>query len=432
MGMWRCGNHTFALEHPLIMGIINVTPDSFSDGGLYDEDERAIQHGLRLLDAGADILDVGGESTRPGFTEVVPDEEISRVVPVIERLVAEGAIVSIDTRHAEVARAALDAGASIINDVTGFTDPAMREVALESDAGLVVVRNSATSHTNTTYHVGHMPCSDSPYRVTQTEPECQSTDCTTACGYISDMLSVLTGYDDIDSDRIVFDPGFGFVDTYEEDLALWSQLDHFTESSYPVLVGISRKRLVGRISGISDAAERDEASAQLAVAAIHHGTKIVRVHDVTTTVQALKSYESAQSVTSYVALGSNLGDRKAFLEEAVARIDTLPDTTVEAVSSFIETEALYVTDQPDFLNAAIRVRTKLPLFAFFTELQAIEVAMGRVKEYDKGPRTIDLDLLIFGDITYQTSALTIPHPLMHERGFVLEPLREVALVSKQR
>ena len=127
------------------------------------------------------------------------------------------------------------------------------------------------------------------------------------------------------------------------------------------------------------------------------------------------------------ALGSNLGDRETYLAQAIERIDALPATKVASRSSIIETAAQYVTDQPDFLNAVIRVETKLPLFAFFTELQAIEVALGRIKEYDKGPRTIDLDLLCYGDMTYATDELTVPHPLMEERDFVMRPLKEVLI-----
>lgn len=153
-GTWRCGRHEIGLARPRIMGILNVTPDSFSDGGKNLDPEAAIQRGLQMLDEGADIIDVGGESTRPGFTPVSPEEEAARVVPVVRALVAEGACVSVDTRHPEVARMCVRLGASIINDVTGFTDPAMVEVAADCDAGCIVM------------HAGEV--AEHPHRITVT------------------------------------------------------------------------------------------------------------------------------------------------------------------------------------------------------------------------------------------------------------------------
>jgi dihydropteroate synthase len=335
------------------MGILNVTPDSFSDGGRFLQANEAIVAGVQMVSEGATIVDVGGESTRPGHKPIMATEEIRRILPVVEGLVGRGVRVSVDTRHEQTADAVLAAGATYINRITELVDAHGETVAI--------------------------------------------------------------------------DPGFGFVDTYEQDLALWASLDELVRGPYPVMVGLSRKRFVGRVSGITDPVARDEASAQLAVAAIAHGTSIVRVHNVALTVEALATFEHARPVTAYVALGSNLGDRRAFLDEAVRRIDALPATDVVAVSDYIETAAQYVTDQPDFLNGAIRVETKLPFFAFFTELQAIEIAMGRVKERDKGPRTIDLDLLRFGEVAYTTDVLTVPHPLMHERDFVLRPLAQITL-----
>ena len=132
-GTWRCGRHEISMTRPRIMGILNVTPDSFSDGGKNLDPEAAVARGLQMLDEGADIIDVGGESTRPGHRPVSPKEEAERIVPVVRGLVAEGAVVSVDTRHAEVAELCARLGASIINDVTGFTDPDMVRVAAECD-----------------------------------------------------------------------------------------------------------------------------------------------------------------------------------------------------------------------------------------------------------------------------------------------------------
>ena len=136
---WHCGKHTLTFDRPRIMGILNVTPDSFSDGGENFDQDAAIACGLAMLDEGADIIDVGGESTRPGFTPVTADEEARRVLPVVRALVAKGAIVSIDTRHVEVAKAAVRMGASIVNDVTGFTDPKMVEFVANNTCGVVIM-----------------------------------------------------------------------------------------------------------------------------------------------------------------------------------------------------------------------------------------------------------------------------------------------------
>ena len=133
--VWRCGKYTLTFDRPRIMGVLNVTPDSFSDGGEHFDTDAAIAHGLAMLDAGADIIDVGGESTRPGFRPVNADEEARRVLPVVRALAAKGAIVSIDTRHVEVAKAAVRVGASIVNDVTGFTDPKMVEFVAKNTCG---------------------------------------------------------------------------------------------------------------------------------------------------------------------------------------------------------------------------------------------------------------------------------------------------------
>ena len=137
--VWRCGKYELKFDRPRIMGVLNVTPDSFSDGGEHLDTDAAIAHGLKMLDDGADIIDVGGESTRPGFTPGDPDTEARRVLPVVQALAKAGAVVSIDTRHVEVAKAAVRVGASIVNDVTGFTDPRMVDFVKESDCGLVVM-----------------------------------------------------------------------------------------------------------------------------------------------------------------------------------------------------------------------------------------------------------------------------------------------------
>ena len=150
--VWRCGKYELKFDRPRIMGVLNVTPDSFSDGGEHMDTEAAIAYGLKMLDDGADIIDVGGESTRPGFTPVSPDEEACRVLPVIRALAQRGAIVSVDTRHVEVAKAAVRVGASIVNDVTGFTDPKMLDFVTTNNCGVVVMHAgelTAPAHAHT-------------------------------------------------------------------------------------------------------------------------------------------------------------------------------------------------------------------------------------------------------------------------------------------
>ncbi len=266
---WQCGRHRVALDRPLVMGIVNVTPDSFSDGGRYAEPLAALAHASGLVAAGAGMLDIGGESTRPGAEPVSSAEELARVRPVVARLAAGGSVpVSIDTRHAAVARACVEAGASVINDVTGFRDAAMREVAAGCDAGLVVM---------------HM-LGDDP-RTMQEEPRYGDV--------VAEVAAFLGGQArgleeaGVARDRIAVDPGLGFGKTFAHNVELLRRLPEIAALGYPVLVGASRKRFIGHILGEDDPARRVWGSVGAAVGAYLRGADIVRVHDVAETAEAL-------------------------------------------------------------------------------------------------------------------------------------------------
>jgi len=268
-GRWRCGSFELSLETPCVMGILNVTPDSFSDGGAHDDPAAALAHGLRLIAEGAHILDVGGESTRPGSDAVPEAAELSRVRPIVMRFASDGTVpVSVDTRHASVAEACVAAGASIINDVSGFRDPAMVEVAAGCEAGLVVM------------HMLGEP------KTMQAEPRYEDV-VNEVTGYLIAQATVLEAAG-VSRDRIALDPGIGFGKTVEHNVALLQGLPQLASFGYPVLVGVSRKRFIGELTGVPEPVDRVPGSVAAACYAAEHGAHILRVHDVAETLQALK------------------------------------------------------------------------------------------------------------------------------------------------
>jgi dihydropteroate synthase len=261
--------------HTQVMGIVNVTPDSFSDGGRYQHVDDAIAHGLRLAAEGAHIIDVGGESTRPGASPVDPTEECERVLPVIRELAAHGIVISIDTRHPDTAERAMAAGARIINDVTGFVDPVLVRVAAATHARVVI---------------NHMPTDDP--RTMQSHANYSD-----VVAEVRDFLA--RRIDDCHTagiNDIVIDPGIGFGKTTEHNLAVLAALDHLADLRRPVLVGVSRKRFIGDLSGGASAAERLGGSIAAGLAAVAHGATILRVHDVAAHVQALKVWHAIADV----------------------------------------------------------------------------------------------------------------------------------------
>ncbi len=267
--VWRCGAWRLGLARPLVMGVLNVTPDSFSDGGLHVEPPAALEHARAMLAAGADVIDVGGESTRPGAAPVSEAEELARVRTIVGELADEGAApISIDTRHAVVARACVDAGASVVNDISGFRDPDMIDVATSCECGLVVM---------------HM-LGDDPATM-QEDPRYGDVvaEVRAFCGRQAEALQEAG----VSRDRIAVDPGIGFGKTLEHNLELLRRLPEMASLGYPLLVGVSRKRFIGQILDEDDPSRRISGSVGAAVYAAVHGADILRVHDVADTVQAL-------------------------------------------------------------------------------------------------------------------------------------------------
>jgi len=271
-----CRGRLLRLDQPRIAGIINVTPDSFSDGGLHFDAGAAIAHGLQMVEEGADLLDVGGESTRPGANEVSAEEEIRRVVPVIEALAKQTSVpIAIDTSKPEVMRAAVAAGAGFINDV----------FALRRDGAL-----DAAAELNVAVCLMHM---QGEPRTMQQEPHYDDV--------VSDVRRFLAErifaceMSGIDKKRIVVDPGFGFGKTLEHNLALLRALDQFAALGVPLLAGLSRKGMIGTLTGRENPADRAAGSAAAALLAVQKGAAIVRVHDAAATRDALAVWQAVVS-----------------------------------------------------------------------------------------------------------------------------------------
>jgi dihydropteroate synthase len=264
-------------ERTLVMGILNVTPDSFSDGGRFLDQEAAIAQGLRMAEEGADVIDVGGESTRPGSDEVAVEDEIERTAPVVKGLVAELDVpVSIDTRKAEVARAALDAGAVIVNDVSGGRDPEMFGLIRETGAGLVLMHMLGEPKT-----MQEDPRYDDVVREVR--------------GYLKGRLEAATAAG-IERERLCVDPGLGFGKTYEHNLELMRDIEAFLDLDVPVLVGPSRKSFIGKALGDAPMEERLEGSLGAVAWLAGQGAHIVRVHDVKETVRVLKVLDAIRGL----------------------------------------------------------------------------------------------------------------------------------------
>jgi dihydropteroate synthase len=272
-----CAGRILVLDRPRVMGIVNVTPDSFSDGGLHADVDAAVAHALRLAAEGADVLDIGGESTRPGAQEVSVDEELARVIPVIERLARETALpISIDTSKPEVMRAAVAAGAGMINDVYALR----REGALDAAAALGVP-------------VVLMHMQGEP-RSMQAAPDYNDVVAEVHRFLAERIFSAeMAG---IPKKKIVIDPGFGFGKTTAHNLALLARFERFTDLGVPALAGLSRKRSIGEITGRDDAQARIHGSVAAHLIAAQRGAKLLRVHDVAATVDALKVWNAVAAV----------------------------------------------------------------------------------------------------------------------------------------
>ncbi len=273
--IWNTGRRTFDLaRRGVIMGVINVTPDSFSDGGNFSSAQAAIDHGLRLAEEGAEILDIGGESTRPGAAPVSVEEELRRVLPVIEGLAGKtSAALSIDTSKSAVALAAVAAGAEIINDVTALQgDADMPRVAAESGCAVVLMHMRGTP------------------RTMQQNPEYRDV--------VKEVAELLRERIEaaqsagVEADRLAIDPGIGFGKTVEHNLQLIAGLGHFAGLGYPVLLGVSRKSFLAVAADCPDVGDRDVPTAALTAIGYGLGARIFRVHAVRPNVQALRLAEA--------------------------------------------------------------------------------------------------------------------------------------------
>ena len=409
--MWQCSSYSFDTRMPVIMGILNVTPDSFSDGGEHADFDAAIAHAEAMVEQGARIIDVGGESTRPGAQSVDVDEELRRVLPVVKALVERGVCVSIDTRHAEVARAAVEAGASIINDVSGFRDPAMVEVACSSDAGLVVMHMKGEPGT----------MQDNPvYDDVVNEVR----------DYLTQRCAELEA-SGIARDRLCIDPGPGFGKTAKQSIELVRNFHEFVRLGYPVMAALSRKSYIGYAYKIEDPKERDIASAAEALLACELGTSVVRTHNVAATAAGLKDLRPYVflGLGCNVALVAEDGEereaKKAQLNYAIGQLCMIPDTQIADISSFYESEPAYYEDQDAFVNAVVLLRSGVPPKELLDYLHGIENSLGRVREIENGPRTCDIDILDYQMYVVDTPELTLPHPRICERDFVVKPFAEI-------
>lgn len=536
--VWRCGKYELKFDRPRIMGVLNVTPDSFSDGGEHLDTDAAIAHGLKMLDDGADIIDVGGESTGPGFTPVDPDTEARRVLPVVQALAKAGAVVSIDTRHVEVAKAAVRVGASIVNDVTGFTDPRMVDFVKESDCGLVVMHAGEVAdverpRTHTEVQLDTSAAAFMAQKAREAEEAARALGATgkskraAKAKLISGMVqplqpqlpfdapapaadaeqaapapgaSAAVAFDATDADavsasvedapsgddlasvmarsgatayngsrsaqlrrftlpdsapimrrvmgflsdqaralihagvareRICLDPGSGFGKEANEDIVIQRELGKIASLGYPTLCAVSRKRLVGAISGVANARERDIATFGVCLGAIEQGANIVRVHNVAGFAQFLNGFWAIarpQPRRAYVALGSNEGDRLENIRTARDLIAQIPMTCVSSCSRIYESEPAYETDQDAFANAVIEIKTELAPLILLDELGKVELQLGRDrsgKAKANGPRPIDCDLLWMDNEIHGGNKLRLPHPGLGERDFVLVPLEDL-------
>ncbi len=379
------------------MGVVNVTPDSFSDGGDWYGTDVAIAHGLELLAQGADIVDVGGESTRPGAQRVSPEEELRRVGPVITELVRAGAPVSIDTMHAGVAEFALNAGVHLVNDVSGgLADPQMPRLVAAARVPYVVVHWRGHSH-------------DMYSRAVYDDVVAEVRD------ELSRRVDAVVS-EGVDPGCIIVDPGLGFGKRPEHNwplLAGLADIGKLAGGTFPVLVGASRKRFLGRLLAGPDGTPRpfagcDGATVATTALAAAAGAWCVRVHQVRQNADAVRVVAAWQgaavagsrtAVTGrrhvVLAVGSNLGDRLGTLQECVNAIGGLPDTDVLAISPVYQTAPVGGPSQPDYLNAVLAVATGLGPEDLLAALHGIEADFGRVRKERFGPRTLDIDIISY-------------------------------------
>jgi len=412
--VWHTGRFRLVLDRVHVLGIVNVTPDSFSDGGQFLDPSAAISHAETLVAQGADLLDLGAESTRLNATPVAAEEEWRRLQPVLAEVVRWGVPVSVDTHKPEVMRAALEAGADLINDVRALTTPgALQALAAHDSAGVCLMHSRGDPTTMQT--------------LAQYDDVVQDV----AAFLIERFQAACTA--GIAAERVLLDPGYGFAKTMEHSVELLARqealIERLTQAGVdrPLLAGLSRKGTVGRLTG-RPVEQRLAGSLAAALLAVQRGARVLRVHDVAETVDVLKVWqavEQAHRETVAIGLGANLGDARATLAWAVQQLAAHPAVQLQRVSSLYRTRPVDA-EGPDYVNAVVLLTTSLDPQALLGLLQELEEQAGRERPYRNAPRTLDLDLLLYGQRKLNTQELTLPHPRLHKRRFVLEPLAEVA------
>src|SRR5271156_6817695 len=398
---------------PQLMGILNVTPDSFSDGGRHSDLAAAVARAKAMVADGAAIVDIGGESTRPGHVPVPEDEELRRVVPALEALAELDVAISIDTSKAAVAREAARLGACVINDVWGLQrDPGMADAVAATGSAVIVMHNRDEADKT-------IDILDDVERFFE-----RSLNIAAAAG--------------VPFGRILLDPGIGFGKTPEQNLSCIWGLDRFRRFGAPILIGLSRKSFIGRITG-AEVDRRLPGTLAADTIALMRGASVLRVHDVAENRAALEIFK-ALSVAArpaakppddgrariVLALGGNVGDKALSLRRALRAIADEPGVELTAVSRLYRTAPWGKTDQDWFVNACALGLTRLPPGALLERMKALEVVLGRAPAERWGPRVIDIDLIAYGEVALKTERLTLPHPELFNRAFVLAPLAEIA------
>ena len=401
-------------QSPVLMGILNVTPDSFSDGGRHFDPGSAVARAKGMVAEGAAIVDIGGESTRPGHAPVSAEEELWRVKPVLEALVADFDVaVSIDTGKAAVAREAARLGASVINDVWGLQrDPGMADAVADTGSALVIMHNRERAD-------GTIDILDDVER------------------FFERSLNLAAGAG-VPFGRILLDPGVGFGKTPEQNHSCIWNLDRFRRFGAPVLVGLSRKSFLGRITG-AEVDNRLPGTLAADTIALMRGASVLRVHDVAENRAALDIFKTLSAAAKpsakleddgrariVLALGGNVGDKTLSLRRALRAIAGEPGIELTAVSRLYRTAPWGKKDQDWFVNACALGLTRLAPVALLERMKALEVDLGRVSTERWGPRVIDIDLVAYDDISLRSEKLTLPHPELFNRAFVLVPLAEIA------
>jgi dihydropteroate synthase len=399
---------------PQLMGILNVTPDSFSDGGRHSDLAAAVARARAMVADGAAIVDVGGQSTRPGHVPVPEDEELRRVVPALEALAELDAPISIDTSKAKVAREAARLGACVINDVWGLQrDPGMADAVAETGSAVVIMHNRDEKD----------PALDILDDVER---------------FFERSLNLASGAG-VPFSRILLDPGVGFGKTRQQNHACIWNLGRFRRWGAPILVGLSRKSFIG---GIIDAEVDRRLPGTLAAdtIALMRGASVLRVHDVLENRAALAVFMALKAAAApppaakptdgkahvVLALGGNVGDKAKSLRQALRAIAGEEGIELTAVSRLYRTAPWGKTDQDWFVNACALGRTTLAPEALLERVKRLEVELGREPTVRWGPRVIDIDLIAYGNLTLKTERLTLPHPELFNRAFVLVPLAEIA------